>query len=126
MSKNKETVVEAPVLNDPFQYGYTPGTLVTLPAGVFAAALQFIGSTAQEEITERIVFNRFNLEKGPELDADGKLVQHPQEVILSISKKGKQAEEIFNEFMNVHISNIEQGLAVEFNNEETPKLDLGK
>ena len=128
MSKNKKTeaneTVEQKVITDPFEYGYQNGTLVAVPAQVFAKAMQFLAAFAQGEITERIEFNRFDKEAGPVVDERGQLVPQKEVVVLSISNKGKKAEIIFNELMDVHIDNINKDIAIYHPAFEAPKLDF--
>ena len=126
VEKNEAAPVEQKVITDPFVYGYSKGTLVTVSAEVFAAAMQFLGGYAQGEITENIIFNEFPTATGPVVDERGQIVAPEEKVVLSISRKGKQAEGIFNELMDVHITNINNGLAINMEEPAQPKVDLSK
>lgn len=126
MSKNKkqEEVLEQKVITNPFDYGYKPGTLVTMDANLFATMMQYIGATAQEEIKTMVVVNQFPLKTGPVRDENGMPTMPEEQVMYTISEKGKRAEELFNECIELHIENINKGLAVE--SPEQSQLNLGE
>ena len=126
MSKNKkqEEVLEQKVITNPFDYGYKPGTLVTMDANLFATMMQYIGATAQEEIKTMVVVNQFPLKTGPVKDENGMTTMPEEQVMFTISEKGKRAEELFNECIELHIENINKGLAVE--SPEQSQLNLGE
>lgn len=123
-----EKNVEQKVITNPFDYGYVPGTLVSISGELFGALMQFVGASAQEEVKETYVIRKFPLETGPEMDETGRPKEQPQEVMLTITPKGKRAEVIFNECMDVHVENINSGMAVENTIQESapgPQLNLG-
>lgn len=123
----KMKVTEQQVVVNPFDFAYPANTPVTVDGNLLARLLQYTASTAQEEMKEQIVINRFPTATGPARDANGMMTQYPEEVIVFTSPKGKAAEALFNELMEAHSENIESGLAVRVDtlNNDAPSLDLG-
>ena len=127
MSKQDEQVKEQQVITDPFKFVYTPGTKVIIDGGFFASVLQYLGASAQEEIKEMVIVNQFPLATGPQRDETGMVKMPEEQVILTISPKGKRAEILFQEGMSIHMEQIENGIAVDVNTVPTQSpLDLGK
>ena len=122
MTKKKKGVEKTKTMNpetqenfDPFRYGYKPGSAVTIPVELFMRVIDLTGAVAKNEVKERIEV------LSVELGAD---VTEQQKPIVRVftTPVGRASEELFNEFLNVHVENIEKGLAVDLN---TPTLDLG-
>lgn len=122
MAKQKKGETKSKVMNpetqenfDPFRYGYKPGSAVTIPVELFMRVIDLTGAVAKNEVKERIEV------LSVELGAD---VTEQQKPIVRVftTPVGRASEELFNEFLNVHVENIEKGLAVDLN---TPTLDLG-
>lgn len=123
-----EKIETQKVITEPFNYGYQPGTIVSMNGQLFAALMQLAGSTAQAEIQEKVILNTFSLKTGPAVDASGQVIQPEETVQISTSPKGKRAEELFKACMDLHMQNINSGIALEEKDmvEAGPKLDLGK
>lgn len=100
---------------DPFKYGYKPGAAVTIPVELFMRAIDITGAVAKNEVKEHIEV--LSVEMGAQVTEEQKPI-----VRLLTTPLGRASEELFNEFLNVHVENIEKGLAVDLN---TPTLDLG-
>ena len=100
---------------DPFQFGYKPGTAVTIPVELFMRVIDLTGAVAKNEVKERIEV--LSVELGSEVTEGQKPI-----VRVFTTPVGRASEELFNELVNVHVDNIEKGLAVDLN---TPSLDLG-
>ena len=54
VEKTKTMNPEAQVNFDPFQYGYKPGSTVTLPVELFMRVIDLTGAVAKNEVKERI------------------------------------------------------------------------
>lgn len=122
MAKQKKGETKSKVMNpetqenfDPFRYGYKPGSAVTIPVELFMRVIDLTGAVAKNEVKERIEV--LSVELGAEVTEQQKPI-----VRVFTTPVGRASEELFNEFVNVHIENIEKGLAVDLN---TPALDLG-
>ena len=115
VEKTKTMNPEAQVNFDPFQYGYKPGSTVTLPVELFMRVIDLTGAVAKNEVKERIEV--LSVELGAEVTEQQKPI-----VRVFTTPVGRASEELFNEFLNFHVENIEKGLAVDLN---TPTLDLG-
>ena len=113
--KTKPMNTETQVNFDPFQYGYKPGSAVTIPVELFMRVIDLTGAVAKNEVKERIEV--LSVELGAEVTEQQKPI-----VRVFTTPIGRASEELFNEFVNVHVDNIEKGLAVDLN---TPNLDLG-
>ena len=113
--KTKPMNPETQVNFDPFQYGYKPGSAVTIPVELFMRVIDLTGAVAKNEVKERIEV--LSVELGAEVTEQQKPI-----VRVFTTPVGRASEELFNEFLNVHVENIEKGLAVDLN---TPTLDLG-
>ena len=100
---------------DPFQFGYKPGSAVTIPVELFMRVIDLTGAVAKNEVKERIEV--LSVELGAEVTEQQKPI-----VRVFTTPVGRASEELFNEFVNVHVDNIEKGLAVDLS---TPTLDLG-
>lgn len=131
MSKKPVQEQEQQVITDPFDYVYTPNTMVYVTGEFLARAIQFFAAMGQEEMKEQIVINKFNLEDGPARDERGIMIQPKEEVIVTTTPRGKAAEALFQDGMEIHIDNIQRGLAVKASEAEAmakaaqgPKLDL--
>ena len=114
-TKSKAMKPETQVNFDPFQYGYKPGSTVALPVELFMRVIDLTGAVAKNEVKERIEV--LSVELGAEVTEQQKPI-----VRVFTTPVGRASEELFNEFINVHVENIEKGLAVDLN---TPTLDLG-
>ena len=122
MAKQKKGETKSKVMNpetqenfDPFRYGYKPDSAVTIPVELFMRVIDLTGAVAKNEVKERIEV--LSVELGAEVTEQQKPI-----VRVFTTPVGRASEELFNEFVNVHIENIEKGLAVDLN---TPALDLG-
>lgn len=122
MAKQKKGETKSKVMNpetqenfDPFRYGYKPGSAVTIPVELFMRVIDLTGAVAKNEVKERIEV--LSVELGAEVTEQQKPI-----VRVFTTPVGRASEELFNEFLNVHVENIEKGLAVDLN---TPTLDLG-
>ena len=114
-AKSKAMKPETQENFDPFQYGYKPGSAVTIPVELFMRVIDLTGAVAKNEVKERIEV--LSVELGAEVTEQQKPI-----VRVFTTPVGRASEELFNEFLNVHVENIEKGLAVDLN---TPTLDLG-
>lgn len=99
---------------DPYQFGYKKGSSVTIPAELFMAILDITGAVAQKE-QERIV-ERLSFKQGEQPEESEPLFK------IITTDIGFKAEEVFNNTMEVHYSNIDKGFAV---NLTAPALDFG-
>lgn len=122
MAKQKKGETKSKVMNpetqenfDPFRYGYKPGSAVTIPVELFMRVIDLTGAVAKNEVKERIEV--LSVELGAEVTEQQKPI-----VRVFTTPVGRASEELFDEFLNVHVENIEKGLAVDLN---TPTLDLG-
>lgn len=114
-AKSKAMKPETQENFDPFRYGYKPGSAVTIPVELFMRVIDLTGAVAKNEVKERIEV--LSVELGAEVTEQQKPI-----VRVFTTPVGRASEELFNEFLNVHVENIEKGLAVDLN---TPTLDLG-
>lgn len=131
MSKKPVQEQEQKVITDPFDYVYLPNTMVYVTGEYLARMIQFCAAMAQEEMKENIVINQFPLEAGPARDEQGIMVQPKEQVIVTTSPRGKAAEALFQDGMEIHMDNIQRGLAIKASEAEAqmqasegPKLDL--
>ena len=115
VAKTKAMKTEEQANFDPFRFGYKPGAAVTIPVELFMRAIDLTGAVAKNEVKERIEV--LSVELGSEVTEQQKPI-----VRVFTTPVGRASEELFNEFLNVHVENIEKGLAVDLN---TPTLDLG-
>ena len=112
---NQEKLAAMSQIN-PFEFGYKPGTGITVDANLFMGLLEFSQVVARNETKELIEMIRFPMGTQP-----------PQEeptpnVSVVTTPIGKRSQEIFDTMMNIHFENIDKGLAV---SHTAPKLDFG-
>lgn len=100
---------------NPFEYGYKPGSGVTIPAELLMAFLEMMQVVVRNESKEFVEMVSFEMGTQPNEE------QTPI-VRVMVSPVGKRAEELFNSLMEVHFQNIDSGLAV---NRNQPQFDFG-
>lgn len=127
MSKNKKqksVEVENPMANfegnfNPFQFGYAPDSMVTIPGALFTKFMNLSAAVAQKETQEMVEIIAF------EMGAQNPQPPEKETVRVFTTPMGKEAEQTFNETMTIHLQNIETGVATNIEESNRPKLDLG-
>lgn len=114
--KEQEQKLQAMSQINAYDFGYKPGTGITIPAELFMAMMDHSGAVAQKETQELVEVVSFEIGSQPQ-------TKEPKTVRVYTSGLGMRSEQLFNELMNIHYENIDKGLTVPIGE---PKLDLGE